>query len=128
MALLFRGRPQRLPARGYRQVRAQPGRASPRRPPGWPGGHGDHDGVVDPRVRNRRDRGHGAEPGPDGRDHWRRRFPALRGLSRRMTAALGFRMLDIPFSRTIGAPASGGPELSVPTAVGLERGDETLIK
>jgi len=37
-------------------------------------------------------------------------------------------MLDIPFSRTIGAPASGGPELSVPTAIGLEQGGETLIK
>src|SRR6266581_1694525 len=30
------------------------GRAPPRRPLRWPGGHGDHDGVVDPRVRDRR--------------------------------------------------------------------------
>jgi hypothetical protein len=51
------------------------------------------------------------------------------------TRALGFRMQDIPFSRTIGA----GPvtrrllktlnkDLPVPTAVGLERDGEVLIK
>lgn len=49
--------------------------------------------------------------------------------------ALGFRMQEIPFSRTIGAGrVTKGilkalrRDLPVPTAVGLERGDETLIK
>ena len=55
-------------------------------------------------------------------------FPHFVGYPGAWPAALGFRMLDIPFSRTIGAPASGGPELSVPTAIGLEQGGETLIK
>src|SRR5207247_5241394 len=55
-------------------------------------------------------------------------FPHFVGYPGAWPAALGFRMLEIPFSRTIGAPASGGPELSVPTALGLEQGGETLIK
>jgi hypothetical protein len=49
--------------------------------------------------------------------------------------ALGFRMQDIPFSRTIGAgPLTKtliralGKELSVPTPVGLERNGQALIK
>jgi hypothetical protein len=48
---------------------------------------------------------------------------------------LGFRMQEVPFSRTIGAGAvtkrllrALGKELPVPTAVGLERGGEVLIK
>jgi hypothetical protein len=48
---------------------------------------------------------------------------------------LGFRMQEIPFSRTIGAGAvtkrllrALGKELPIPTAVGLERGGEVLIK
>jgi hypothetical protein len=48
---------------------------------------------------------------------------------------LGFRMQEIPFSRTIGAGAvtrrllrALGKELPVPTAVGLERDGEVLIK
>jgi hypothetical protein len=48
---------------------------------------------------------------------------------------LGFRMQEIPFSRTIGAGAvtkrllrALGKELPVPTAVGLERDGEILIK
>ena len=53
-------------------------------------------------------------------------FPHFVGYPGAWPTALGFRMLDIPFSRTIGAPASGGPELSVPTAIGLEQGGETL--
>jgi hypothetical protein len=49
--------------------------------------------------------------------------------------ALGFRMRDIPFSRTIGAGSLRktlirvlGKELTVPTAVGFERNGEALIK
>ncbi len=49
--------------------------------------------------------------------------------------ALGFRMQQIPFSRTIGAGAVSkrllkalGRDLPVPTAVGLERDGEVLIK
>jgi hypothetical protein len=49
--------------------------------------------------------------------------------------ALGFRMEEIPFSRTIGAGAvtkrlmkALGKDLPMPTAVGLERNDEVLIK
>jgi hypothetical protein len=49
--------------------------------------------------------------------------------------ALGFRMHNIPFSRTIGAGAvtkrllkALGKELPIPTAVGLERNGEALIK
>src|SRR5436309_3908789 len=49
--------------------------------------------------------------------------------------ALGFRMTDIPFSRTIGAgPAMKGllrvlkKDIPVPTAVGLERDGQVLIK
>jgi hypothetical protein len=49
--------------------------------------------------------------------------------------ALGFRMQEIPFSRTIGAGTltkrlmkALGKDLPVPTAVGLERDGETLIK
>ena len=49
--------------------------------------------------------------------------------------ALGFRMQDIPFSRTIGAGAvtrrllkALGKEVPIPTAVGLERNGEALIK
>jgi hypothetical protein len=49
--------------------------------------------------------------------------------------ALGFRMQEIPFSRTIGAGAvtkrllkALGKELPIPTAVGLERNGEALIK
>ena len=49
--------------------------------------------------------------------------------------ALGFRMQDVPFSRTIGAGLltktlirALGKELAVPTAVGFERNGETLIK
>jgi hypothetical protein len=48
---------------------------------------------------------------------------------------LGFRMQEIPFSGTIGAGAvtkrllrALGKELAVPTAVGLERGGQVLIK
>jgi hypothetical protein len=48
---------------------------------------------------------------------------------------LGFRMQEIPFSRTIGAGAvtkrllrALGKELPIPTAVGLERNGEVLIK
>lgn len=51
------------------------------------------------------------------------------------TQALGFRMESIPFSKTIGAGALGrlliratGKELQVPVAVGLERGDQVLLK
>jgi hypothetical protein len=49
--------------------------------------------------------------------------------------ARGFRMQDIPFSRTIGAGAvtrrllkALGKELPIPTAIGLERNEEALIK
>ena len=49
--------------------------------------------------------------------------------------ALGFRMQEIPFSRTIGAGAvtkrllkALGKELPIPTAIGLERNGEALIK
>ena len=49
--------------------------------------------------------------------------------------ALGFRMEEIPFSRTIGAGRvmtrlikASGKDLPVPTAVGLERAGEVLIK
>ena len=49
--------------------------------------------------------------------------------------ALGFRMQDVPFSRTIGAGLltktlirALGKELAVPTAVGFERNGEALIK
>ena len=49
--------------------------------------------------------------------------------------ALGFRMQEIPFSRTIGVGTvtkrllkALGKELPIPTAVGLERNGEALIK
>jgi hypothetical protein len=49
--------------------------------------------------------------------------------------ALGFRMENIPFSRTIGAGAAArsllgllGKEMPIPTAVGLERDGQALIK
>ena len=54
-------------------------------------------------------------------------FPHFAGYPGAWPAALGFRMLDIPFSRTIGAPSEPDP-LSVPTPIGLERDGQTLIK
>lgn len=49
--------------------------------------------------------------------------------------ALGFRMYDVPFSRTIGAGRvlrrvlrATGRDVPVPTAIGLERGGDVLIK
>src|SRR2546425_217378 len=51
-------------------------------------------------------------------------FPHFVGYPGAWPAALGVRMLYIPFSRTIGAPASRRPELHVPTAIGLEQGGE----
>ena len=56
-------------------------------------------------------------------------FPHFVGYPGPWPAALGFRMLEIPFSRTIGADPSGDPTpLSVPTPIGLERDGAVLIK
>ena len=56
-------------------------------------------------------------------------FPHFAAYPGAWPAALGFRMLDVPFSRTTGAgmPAEPGA-LMVPTPIGLERGGQTLIK
>lgn len=56
-------------------------------------------------------------------------FPHFAGYPGAWPAALGFRMLDVPFSRTIGAGAPSEPDpLMVPTAIGLERDGQPLIK
>lgn len=56
-------------------------------------------------------------------------FPHFAAYPGAWPAALGFRMLDVPVSLTIGAGAPADPgALSVPTAIGLERDGQALIK
>jgi hypothetical protein len=56
-------------------------------------------------------------------------FPHFAAYPGAWPAALGFRMLDVPFTRTIGAgEPREGDGLSIPTAVGLERDGQVLIK
>jgi len=56
-------------------------------------------------------------------------FPHFSGYPGAWPAALGFRMLEVPFSLTIGSGAPPTPdELMVPTPIGLERDGQPLIK
>jgi hypothetical protein len=56
-------------------------------------------------------------------------FPHFAGYPGAWPAALGFRMLDVPFARTTGADApAGSDQLMVPTPIGLERDGTVLIK
>jgi hypothetical protein len=55
-------------------------------------------------------------------------FPHFAGYPGAWPAALGFRMVDVPFSRTIGAGPGTSGELAIPTPVGLEKNGATLIK
>jgi hypothetical protein len=56
-------------------------------------------------------------------------FPHFAAYPGAWPAALGFRVLDVPFSVTIGAGAPSEPDpLMVPTPIGLERDGQPLIK